>query len=70
MTAQTVAAGYSGITIPTCERRVGVGCRHRWKVERCLAWMMGHYDPHRHIYRAFGLVAIILFLWGTSVNYR
>jgi transposase len=40
--------------------------RQRWKVERCFAWMdncrrlVVRYDRHLHIYRAFCLVAIIL----------
>jgi len=40
--------------------------RQRWKVERCFAWMdncrrwVVRYECHLHIYRAFCLVAIIL----------
>lgn len=46
--------------------RPGVGYRQRWKVERCFGWMdncrrlVVRYDRHLHIYRAFCLVAIIL----------
>lgn len=45
---------------------VGVGYRERWMVERCFAWMdncrrlVVRYERHVHMYRAFCLVAIIL----------
>ena len=65
-------------TIPTFQRRnpkspkrgrplrVGTPYRHRWKVERCFAWMdncrrlVVRYDRHLHIYKAFCLLAISL----------
>jgi len=46
--------------------RPGPSYRQRWKVERCFGWMdncrrlVVRYDRHLHIYRAFCLVAIIL----------
>ncbi len=46
--------------------RVGPNYRQRWKVERCFGWMdncrrlIVRYDRHLHIYRAFCLLAIIL----------
>jgi transposase len=46
--------------------RVGTAYRQRWKVERCLGWMdncrrlVVRYERHLHLYKAFGLVAIIL----------
>jgi transposase len=66
------------VTIPTYARRtrkrpkrgrpirVGPNYRHRWKVERCFAWMdncrrlVVRYDRHLYIYKAFCLFAIIL----------
>jgi transposase len=60
-------------TIPSFERRkrgrprsVGASYQHRWKVERCFGWMdncrrlVVRYDRHLHIYKAFCLLAIIL----------
>ena len=46
--------------------RPGPSYRQRWKVERCFAWMdncrrlVVRYDRHLHIYKAFCLVAIVL----------
>lgn len=46
--------------------RVGEAYRQRWKVERSFGWMdncrrlVVRYDRHLHIYRAFCLVAVIL----------
>lgn len=46
--------------------RLGAGYRQRWKVERCFGWMdncrrlVVRYDRKLHIYRAFCLVAVIL----------
>jgi transposase len=46
--------------------RTGRSYRQRWKVERCFAWMdncrrlVVRYDRHLHIYKAFCLLAIIL----------
>jgi len=46
--------------------RAGTRYRQHWKVERCFGWMdncrrlVVRYDCHLHIYRAFCLVAIIL----------
>ncbi len=46
--------------------RTGQGYRQRWKVERCFAWMdncrrlVVRYARHLHLYKAFCLVAIIL----------
>ena len=46
--------------------RAGLGYRQRWKVERCFAWMdncrrlVVRYDRHLRLYKAFCLVAIIL----------
>jgi transposase len=47
--------------------RVGPAYRHRWKVERCFAWMdnfrrlVVRYERRLHLYRAFCLLASILF---------
>ena len=46
--------------------RVGPSYRRRWIVERCFVWMdncrrlVVRYDRHVHIYKAFCLIAIIL----------
>lgn len=46
--------------------QLGASYRQRWKVERCFGWMdncrrlVVRYECHVHRYRAFGLVAIIL----------
>jgi transposase len=46
--------------------RTGPGYQHRWKVERCFGWMDNYrrlvvrYDRHLHIYKAFCLLALIL----------
>jgi transposase len=46
--------------------RVGVAYRQRWKVERCFSWMdncrrlVVRYERHLRLYKAFCLVAIIL----------
>lgn len=49
-------------------RRVNpMGYRQRWKVERVFAWMdncrrlVVRYERHAHLYRAFCIVAFILF---------
>ncbi len=65
-------------TMPSRERRnrqqptrghplhAGARYQHRWKVERCFAWMdncrrlVVRYDRHLHSYRTFYLVAIML----------
>ena len=47
-------------------RSIGDSYQHRWKVERCFGWMdncrrlVVRYDRHLHIYKAFCLLAIIL----------
>jgi len=44
----------------------GLAYRQRWKVERCFGWMdncprlVVRYERHLHLYKAFCLVAIIL----------
>ena len=46
--------------------RAGVSYRQRWKVERCFGWMdncrrlVVRYERYLHLYKAFCLVAIIL----------
>jgi transposase len=46
--------------------RVGTAYRQCWKVERCFGWMDNcrrlavRYERHLHLYKAFCLVAIIL----------
>ena len=46
--------------------RTGPAYRQRWKVERCFGWMdncrrlVVRYERHLHLYKAFCLVAIIL----------
>jgi transposase len=46
--------------------QVGPAYRSRWKVERCFGWMdncrrlVVRYERHLHIYKAFCLIAIIL----------
>ncbi len=46
--------------------RVSAAYRQRWTVERCFAWMdncrrlVVRYERHLHLYKAFCLVAIIL----------
>ncbi|MEJ5346997.1 MAG: transposase, partial [Chloroflexus sp.] len=46
--------------------RTGPNYQHRWKVERCFAWMDNYrrlvvrYDRHLHSSRAFCLVAIMV----------
>jgi transposase len=46
--------------------RAGVNYRQRWKVERCFGWMdncrrlVVRYDRCSHLYKAFCLLAIIL----------
>src|SRR5579859_3095022 len=46
--------------------RTGNGYRNRWKVERCFSWMdncrrwVVRYERHLRLYKAFCLVAIIL----------
>ena len=46
--------------------RAGLGYRHRWKVERCFAWMdncsrlVVSYERYVEHYRGFCLLAIIL----------
>src|SRR5690606_26965434 len=46
--------------------RVGEGYRRRWIIERCFGWMTNYrrlvvrYDRYLHIYRAFCLIAFII----------
>jgi len=46
--------------------RVGEGYRRRWIIERCFGWMNNYrrlvvrYDRYLHIYRAFCLIAFII----------
>lgn len=46
--------------------RTGPAYRQRWKVERCFGWMdncrrlVVRYERHLHLYKAFCLVAVIL----------
>jgi transposase len=55
--------------------RTGPSYQHRWKVERCFAWMdkyrrlVVRYDRYLHIYRAFCLVAIILWCIDRILKY-
>jgi hypothetical protein len=51
---------------------VGEGYRRRWIIERCFGWMNNYrrlvvrYDRYLHIYRAFCLIAFIIWRFMTN----
>jgi transposase len=54
--------------------RAGAAYRHRWKVERCFGWLdncrrlVVRYERRVHVYKAFCLVAIILWCIDRLLN--